>query len=122
MRPENGLDSPTSAATLQEAALRQLIQTGTATNFEVRSLGGGLVIGADMGRDGNRFPCLGTTHSRSRILASATTIALPQQRLRLDHVAANAPRMTTVRACAAHADCAAAARTVVSPKGFNKGT
>ncbi|WP_298826406.1 hypothetical protein [uncultured Piscinibacter sp.] len=104
---------PIPAATLQEAALRRLIQAGAVTDLVVRGQVGGFVIETVIGLDGTRVAVLGNTRKGSRVFASVTTVAMLLRRLGIDRFTVEAAHYVPGRTRSARPDRAAAMRSVV---------
>jgi hypothetical protein len=110
-----GTDNNAAVATLQEAALRELVNAHVITGFTARGQGRGFVIEAAIGTDGDRTAVLGNTRSGPRVFASLTTIALLLKRLGFDRFTVDTAQYVPGRVRAARPDRAAAMTKVKLP-------
>lgn len=111
---------PVIPATLQEGALRELVNAGVVTGFLARAQDGGFVIEAAIGTEGGRVAVLGNTRSGPRIFASLTTIAMLLKRLGFDRFAVDTAQYVPGRVRAARPDRAAAMTKVRLPTPAEK--
>lgn len=106
---------PVIPATLQEGALRELVNAGVVTGFVARAQDGGFVIEAALGTEVGQTAILGNTRSGPRVFASLTTIAMLLKRLGFDRFEVDTAQYVPGRVRAARPDRAAAMTKVKLP-------
>lgn len=110
---------PGIPATLQEAALRELVNAGVITGFMARAQDGGFVIEAALGTEVGQTAVLGNTRSGPRVFASLTTIAMLLKRFGFDCFAVNTAQYVPGRVRAARPDRSSAMKAIKLPRASN---
>jgi len=113
-------ETEATPATLQESALRELINARVVTGFVARGSEGGFVVEATMGAEPGRFATLGNTRNGPRVFASLSTVALLLRRLGIDQFMVDASKFVPGRVRSARPDRSEAMKAVQLPKVARK--
>lgn len=110
---EKGQDDSTQA-TLQEAALRELVNAHVVTGFVARGNDSGFVVEATLGNEPRKTAVLGNSRNGQRVFASLQTVALLLRRMGFDQFLVETSKYAPGRVRAARPDRSEALKAVNS--------